>query len=82
MYNILHINTDSIRWHSQSLLVVSSATSSVAFHGLLHLCGPPPLEGEKNKADDYITVAELGHCVLEPLAKRILALLELLDLLL
>ena len=47
--------------------------------GLLHLCSLHPSRGEKDRADDYITVAELDYRVLEPFAKCIFALLELID---
>ena len=41
---------------------------------------PRPLDGEKDRADDYITTAILGHRVLESLAKCILTVLKLLHL--
>jgi len=56
--------------------------ASFANRRLIHLCSPPPLEGEKDRADDYTTVAESGHRVLEPFVKYILTLPELIDLLL
>jgi hypothetical protein len=56
--------------------------TAAVLRGLLHLYRPPPLKGEKDRTDDYVTVAESGHRVLESLTKRVLTLLELVDLLL
>jgi len=39
----------------------------------------PPLEGEKDRTDDYLTAAASGHRVLESLAQHILTLPELID---
>jgi len=49
---------------------------------LLHLYCPPSLDGRKKQNGRLHHITVLGHRVLEPLAKRILALLELVDFLL
>ena len=63
----------------EALLGWECVVTFLANRGLLHLCSLHPSRGEKDRADDYITVAELGYRVLEPLAKCIFALLELID---
>ena len=72
----------SIIWCFETLLGREPVVISVAYRGLLHFCSPPPLEGEKDRADDYIVIVESGHRLLEPFAKCIFALFELIDLLL
>ncbi len=66
----------------EALLGWEFVVTPVAVRGLLHLYCPPPLKDEKDRTDDYLTIVASGHRILESLAKRILTLLELVDLLL
>ena len=66
----------------EALLGREFAVSPAVVRGLLHLYRPPPLKGEKDRTADYLIIAASGHRVLESLTKRVLALLELVDLLL
>ena len=66
----------------ETLLRWEFVVTPVADCGLFYLCSPPPLEEEKDRTDDYVTVAASGHRVLEPLTQRVLSLFELLDFLL
>ena len=66
----------------EALLGSEFIVIAAAVRGILHLYRPPPLKGEKDRTDDYVTVAASGHRVLEPLTKRVLTLLKLVDFLL
>ena len=72
----------SIIRYFEAFLGWEIVATSVAIHGVLHLDRLPPLEGEKNRPDDYLIVAASDHRILEPLTECILALFELVDLLL
>ena len=66
----------------KTLLRWEFVVTPVTNRGLFHLGSPPPLQGEKNRTDDYVTDPASGHRLLEPLPERVLALFELLDFLL